>query len=666
MATWLAATRRHAEVVDLDDPTALDVSIVGTKAANLARARAAGLPVLGGFVIPVEVADAVRRSTALSAAVMDAYGALCDGGRRTVVVRSSSPSEDTGTSSQAGRFTSVVDVRGGDAFTAAVAAVVASGGGEPMAVLVQPHLDPAVAGVAFGLDPVSGRGDRLTVAAVRGGPQALVGGAVAGDRYELGRRGRLHGAHHVDGATELTYRHRRRLAGMAARASAVFGGPQDIEWAITDAGALVLLQSRPVTTTAAPAIGPPYGAGPLAETFPAPLSRLEQDLWLAPLRVALAEVAVLTGRASRRAVARRDVVVAPGGRASIDLELFGDARPAGLVAAVDPRPRIRRLRAAWRVGRLAAAIDALAADVVADADGALEGVPDLRTLTDDELVRVIERSFDALVALHGHEVLIGALGGEEGGPTAAEVALHGLAKGRAAGLGPAALRPRHPEVLALSAPHIGVAAPLPSDTPVVRSLTVGHLGGREALRLRARWVHELTVRVALEVGSRLAARGVLATSLDVRHLGRNDLADALAGAPVGLSRVEEGPPLPSVFRLTEDGTPVAVSSGGGAGVGAGGGRRAGPVHLGDDPPPGSVLVVDVLDPALAVWLPRLAGLVAETGSPLSHLAILAREHGVATVVGVGNARGRWTVGQVVVVDGTNGDVMALGEAEVAP
>jgi pyruvate,water dikinase len=63
-----------------------------------------------------------------------------------------------------------------------------------------------------------------------------------------------------------------------------------------------------------------------------------------------------------------------------------------------------------------------------------------------------------------------------------------------------------------------------------------------------------------------------------------------------------------------------------------------------------------------VSLPHLAGLVAETGSPLSHLAILAREHGVPTVVGVAGACARWRPGQVVVVDGSTGDVSPLDEA----
>ena len=74
------------------------------------------------------------------------------------------------------------------------------------------------------------------------------------------------------------------------------------------------------------------------------------------------------------------------------------------------------------------------------------------------------------------------------------------------------------------------------------------------------------------------------------------------------------------------------------------------------PAPGSVVVVRTLDPGLAPLLPRLGGLVAETGSLLSHLAILAREFGVPTAVGVEDAVKRFPAGAVVVVDGTTGEV----------
>jgi signal transduction protein with GAF and PtsI domain len=58
--------------------------------------------------------------------------------------------------------------------------------------------------------------------------------------------------------------------------------------------------------------------------------------------------------------------------------------------------------------------------------------------------------------------------------------------------------------------------------------------------------------------------------------------------------------------------------------------------------------VTALDPGIAGWLPRLHGLVAETGSVLSHIAILAREAGVPTVVGAAGVMQRFSPGDEVV------------------
>nr|MCU0266652.1 PEP-utilizing enzyme [Actinomycetes bacterium] len=77
------------------------------------------------------------------------------------------------------------------------------------------------------------------------------------------------------------------------------------------------------------------------------------------------------------------------------------------------------------------------------------------------------------------------------------------------------------------------------------------------------------------------------------------------------------------------------------------------------PAAGSVLVVRTLDPVLAAALPGLAGLVAETGSTLSHLAILAREAHVPTVVAVHDAVHRFPPGTRLLVDGGTGEVTAL-------
>ena len=69
-----------------------------------------------------------------------------------------------------------------------------------------------------------------------------------------------------------------------------------------------------------------------------------------------------------------------------------------------------------------------------------------------------------------------------------------------------------------------------------------------------------------------------------------------------------------------------------------------------------MLVTTTLTPGLGPLLSRLNGIVAETGSVLSHLAILARESRVATVVGYAGATDQLPEGAVVTVDGETGQV----------
>ena len=74
---------------------------------------------------------------------------------------------------------------------------------------------------------------------------------------------------------------------------------------------------------------------------------------------------------------------------------------------------------------------------------------------------------------------------------------------------------------------------------------------------------------------------------------------------------------------------------------------------------GEVLVVRTLDPRLAPVLPKVAGVVSETGSVLSHLAILAREQGVPVVVGMPEACRRFPAGTMVAIDGGTGEVRGV-------
>ena len=654
---------------------------MGAKAANLGRAMAAGLPVLPGFVLSTEAVELLGAgagfddSRRVREELAVAWAMLSDNGRRPLVVRSSSPVEDQSGSSMAGLFSSVVGVGDWFAFLAAINSVAQSAArpgkqadaAAPMAVLVQPHLEPRLAGVLFGLDPLTGRTDRRVVAAVEGGPQALVSGEVDGTRYLLGPRGRLVD---VDGPRlDLRSGHRRALAALARRAAAVFGGPQDVEWALAADGRLWLLQARPVTAAATPAGGPLYGPGPLAETFPDPLGRLEEDLWVPPLRRALAESIRLTGSASRRRSSASALVVTVAGRVAADLALLGaDPTPPALWSRLDPRPSLRRLRMAWTVGRLRAALPAIAADITAAVDEELSAVPALDRLDDTRLLMLMRRAGETLTALHGYEMLAGLVPPQP--LTAASLALDALAAGRAAGMEDDDIIAAWPVVLALTPPALTTGPSLPPEFGTVTGPPrqgLDALGPREALRLRTRWVHELTVRAALELGIRLSARGVLAIPTDVGLLTLAEVEVAVADGvvPAGLHtrRVPASPPLPAAFQLAGDrAVPVnlARSKQRSPGSGAAPGRAVGAAYHGPLPaPPGCVLVVATLDPGLAPHLSQVAGLVAETGSVLSHLAILAREFGVPCVVGHSGAREQFPPGTVLMVDGTTGEVARL-------
>lgn len=671
-------------VLWLHDERACRADAVGGKAAALARARAAGLPVVPGFVLSTAATVEIDAGRELGADVRAAWEQL-GGDGVDLVVRSSSTVEDRADSSMAGQFESVVGVRGWSHFVSAVGEVLDSraraadadplvDAHDPIAVLVQPLLDADCGGVLFGVDPVTGRSDRRVVTLVSGGPDRLVSGEVEGSRYVLTPQGGV--VEHDDGAggAQLTRRQRGALVDLVDRAGEVFDGAQDVEWAYDRQGELWLLQSRPVTTPVAGVpSGPVFGPGPVAETFPDPLSALEQDLWIEPLRTALREALALTGTVARRRLADSPVVICVDGRAAVDLDLVGQGERPSAWARLDPRPGARRLRAAWAVGRLRGALQGLAEDVLHRADDELAAVPALEGLTDRQLVALLGRTRQALTSVHAHEVLVGLLADpEQTRLTGTSLALRALVNGRAAGLDDEQIVGQHPVVLALSAPRVGPREPLP---PVDEAppWSPGEQGDRlavlrEALRLRARWLQELTARAAWELGRRLHERGALQQPEAVRHLPLEGLEGLVRGRAAAWhpERGEDLPapgPLPARFQLTDLGRPVAVTGGSQQqGTGAGGGRGTGVVHSGDGPPPGgAVLVVSTLDPALAPALSNLSGLVAETGSVLSHLAILARESGVPTVVGVPDAVARFPAGTVLTVDGTSGEVVVEEE-----
>lgn len=687
-------TSLAAGVVTLDDHQATGVELTGGKAAALAKATAAGLRTLPGVVLTTSFCCDVDDGAQIDghADVARAFE-QARGWPKGMVARSSSVVEDMGDSSQAGQFESVIGIDGLDELSDAVRVVLdsrerADATDHPIAVLVQPFVEPRFGGVLFGVDPVTGRPDRRVVTAVEGQPDPLVSGEVEGSRYVLEPAGSVVQFHAGDGP-ELPDELLEELMALSDRVAEVFGEPQDVEWAVVD-GELLLLQSRPVTTEirGIPR-GPVYGPGPVAETFPDPLEPLEADLWIPPLDAGVREALRLGGAIKNSDLDGPDLVVVVDGYAAIDLERTGEMEAEGESGGgLGVMRRIRKLRSAWRIGRLRSALPALGERVVRRVDEDLDVVPRLEAITDRQLVAMLGRSTEALRSLHGHEVLMGLLTDtSQIRLTGASVAVRVLTEARTDGRTDAEILARSPVVLALTGPKICAAPQLPPEdatpelAPSTRTRRDDEPEGRrdagivrEALRLRVRWVQELQARAAWELGERLARGGRLPSPELVRLLSLEDLAAVVTGrgeivADVLCHRAEHGPgpsPLPARFRISDLGRPVPQRSDGraGGGTGAGGGRGTGVVtHDVDDPPDGAVLVVTSLNPAIGPKLGRLNGVVAETGSVLAHLAILAREAGVATVVGYHGAVEELEEGQEVTVDGSTGEVTVAGDAD---
>jgi hypothetical protein len=262
-------------ILDLDDVRCTDPAVAGGKGAVLARARRMGLPVLPGVVVS---ADVSRAAMILGSSTLRTRGS---GGARSVVfswplpglladrladaaaalgepliVRSSSVLEGDG--SWSGAFTSYeriglqeleIAVRGcwASAFSSAtlarMEAVSLQPGASPMAVLVQPSIEPVFGGTARLVGAIT------VITAVEGSPAPLVQGWASGVVARVAPDGA------VSGATAIAL-----LGEPLARAIAETlmvanerAGATGCEWASTADGAVLLLQlstarvARPVS-----------------------------------------------------------------------------------------------------------------------------------------------------------------------------------------------------------------------------------------------------------------------------------------------------------------------------------------------------------------------------------------------------------------------------------
>ena len=245
--------------LDLDDPQATDVALVGGKAAQLAWLRGLGdVTVPPGFVVTTAVFGA--SGARLTAAVRAGLGR--HGTEAAYAVRSSATAEDLAEGSYAGQYESFLDVVGVDAvvdhvrrcwasLTAERALAYRRGHDGPddvaMAVVVQRMVPADAAGVLFTADPVSGDRTVVVVEAVRGLADAFVSGRVTPDVHRL-RDGDAAPTTDAAGPTRvLTDAQVVDLARLGRRIEAAAGAPRDLEWCLAD-GRFAVVQARPVTT----------------------------------------------------------------------------------------------------------------------------------------------------------------------------------------------------------------------------------------------------------------------------------------------------------------------------------------------------------------------------------------------------------------------------------
>jgi pyruvate,water dikinase len=207
------------------------------------------------------------------------------------------------------------------------------------------------------------------------------------------------------------------------------------------------------------------------------------------------------------------------------------------------------------------------------------------------------------------------------------------------------------------------------------------VANRENMRFARSRLFGIARRIFRYMGERFADKGLLAEAADIHYLTVDEVFDFVRGSSVtrnlgALVRIRKAEYAASagretVDRIRTDGIPYLASIADGA-VGRDGARRAtgigcasgivnGNAMVVVDPrgsadPNGRILVARSTDPGWVFLMTRSSGLVVEKGSVLSHTAIIGRELGIPTVVGVSGATRRIPDGAALTIDGGTGEV----------
>lgn len=201
------------------------------------------------------------------------------------------------------------------------------------------------------------------------------------------------------------------------------------------------------------------------------------------------------------------------------------------------------------------------------------------------------------------------------------------------------------------------------------------LGLREAGKHYLLMGYQLIRRALVELDRRFGLNGGIffLTPPDLPELikGKDFSAQIAAARKLRQTQLSlEVPPVLFSDDLDAIGRPLPAPAGGDKldGVALSAGVAEGPALVLTEPaaaPPegGYILVCPSTDPAWVPLFVQAKGLVMETGGVLSHGAIVAREFGLPAVAGLPGATRQIRTGQRLRVDGAQGTVTILGEAE---
>ena len=224
---------------------------------------------------------------------------------------------------------------------------------------------------------------------------------------------------------------------------------------------------------------------------------------------------------------------------------------------------------------------------------------------------------------------------------------------------------------------------------VLRNARLG-VKNRENLRFARARIYDLLRDMFRGLGRRLANEDLIDTADDVFYLTVDELWDYVKGTAVtadlrGLAtlrrrefdeyrRDEEAAPDDrfdtygmayhrNLFRDWRS-SPVETEEGVLQGTGCCPGEVTGPVKVIRSPSDdmrlsGEILVAGRTDPGWVPLYPSVSGILIERGSILSHSAIVAREMGIPTVVGIRGLLDAFESGQWVRMDGSAGTVRAV-------